>query len=136
MARQTLTARQLAAINALLTSPSLSEACRVSGVPIRTLTTWLRTPLFVEALNEAQRLMLSQIVAQLTAHAGAAVEVLAQEMRNAEAYSGERTSAAAKLLKQLRSIREHFELDQRLRALEAAVHAKQDSGDREDLGAA
>ena len=129
MARQTLTGRQLAAINALLTSPSLSEASRVSGVPFRTLTAWLRTPLFVEALNEAQRLMLAQIVAQLTAHAGAAVDVLAQEMHNAEAYSGERTGAADRLLKQLRSIREHFELDQRLRALEAALNAKQDSSD-------
>ncbi len=118
-----LTGKQRAAIDALLTGCTVTEAAGRAGVSRKTLQRWMQEEGFraaldgatAEALQELSRLLLT-----LTRDA-------AQAMR--DALAGEqpiavRLRAADALIGRLLTVRELVDLEERVAALEAAQHGQ------------
>jgi hypothetical protein len=71
-----LTPQQVAAIEALLTQPTIKAASKASGVSYATLRRWLHEDAFVGILRRAQAEAMAQSVRGLVALSGAALERL------------------------------------------------------------
>ena len=107
------------AIAALLTSTRLEDAARGCGVSKSTLCRWLQEPAFQDAFRAARRQILQTAVSSLQGAAGAAVEALSRNLR-CRKPSIEVQAARAVLDHAMRSV-EFFELEDRVRHLEAAI---------------
>ena len=114
------------AIAALLTSARLEDAARGCGVSKSTLCRWLQEPAFQDAFRAARRQVLEAAVSSLQGAAGAAVEALSRNLR-CRKPSIEVQAARAVLDHAMRRV-EFFELEDRVRQLEAAI--RQQTGDR------
>jgi hypothetical protein len=111
-----LTRRQTVALANLLSSPTVTKAAEKAGIGERTLRLWLSQPAFRHAYEDAKCELLGQTVALLSSAAGHAVEAL---QRNLTAdRPSDQIRAASELLSQLVRLREHGELEDRLRSLE------------------
>ena len=91
-----------------------------------TLCRWLHEPAFQDAFRAARRQVLEAAVSSLQGAAGAAVEALSRNLR-CRKPSIEVQAARAVLDHAMRSV-EFFELEDRVRQLEAAI--RQQTGDR------
>lgn len=117
-----LTAKQIVAVEALLTHPTIAAAATAASVPERTLRHWRKTPEFRAALDEARREAWSHALARLGNLAGKAVSTLDRAMDcaalclNVRATSVE-VRAANAALSQL-AVAELAELSARVAALE------------------
>jgi hypothetical protein len=107
------------AIAALLTSARLEDAARGCGVSKSTLCRWLQEPAFQDAFRAARRQVLEAAVSSLQGATGAAVEALSRNLR-CRKPSIEVQAARAVLDHAMRSV-EFFELEDRVRQLEAAI---------------
>jgi hypothetical protein len=91
-----LSARQRAAIDALIDAGSLEEAGQACGVNVRTLRRWLGLAHFVSAYHQAAATCYVESMAQLRAASGEAVETLRRALRSET--ESVRLQAAAALL--------------------------------------
>ena len=89
---------QRAAVEALLTCPTVAAAASQAGCGARTLYRWLTDPKFRGALAEAQRNQRSEISAALRRAGLAAVDTLVGVTTDEAAATGARVSAAKALL--------------------------------------
>jgi transposase-like protein len=119
----TLTARQLAAIDALLTAPTIGDAAAAAGVHRNTLRKWLQDAQFCTALHTAGDERIAATVRRLASLSGQAVSVLAEAMAAADTWPA-RIRAADIALARVLQLRELHELERRIAALEAAQNGK------------
>jgi hypothetical protein len=128
-----LTAKQAAAVEALLQQPTMLRAATSVGIGERTLRRWMKAPAFKAALQEARRASFSQAIGLTQWYASVAVATLVKVMNDPASPAHCRISAAAVLL---RFGREGMELDDmldRIEALERVVSAAPPSLPGEDV---
>ena len=118
----TLTQKQIAFIEHLLQAPSVAEACRCANVPKRTAYNWLADDDFKAKLDAAQRALVSTAARRLAygleKSVGAVLHLA--ELSEDEAV---RLRAAIAVPGMLKDLREHFDLAERIAALEQAIGA-------------
>lgn len=119
--KKTLTPAQRRCIEALLTAPSATEAAKMVGIHRRTLYRWLRDPVFVAALREAE----GEAVATLSRTLAGLGEDAAAALRDA-LKPGQKMSirlrASEVVIGNLLRIRELVDLENRLTKLEAQAN--------------
>ena len=121
VSRKKLTAKQEAAVIALLTARSVEEAARTTDVPARTLHRWLQEPLFQAACRKARRADSAQADTRLLQAKGPAVSTLLRIMVDAKAPAATRLRAADSVLNHVRQALEIEDVEARLAALEQAA---------------
>lgn len=94
MSKSKLTVRHHKAIEKLLECPSIEAAAKACKADRRTLYNYLANPEFKQALREAQEKALSAVIARLSGMGSDAVTTLTSEMKDAEAKSSDRSTAA------------------------------------------
>jgi hypothetical protein len=114
-----LSAKQQAAIMALLRQPTVTAAAHVAGCGERTLYRWLQEPAFQKVYREARRETMNQTLTQLQQLASEAVVTLAGVLRDPEASSNSKVSAAKLILDH--AIKDS--LEERLQELEEKLQA-------------
>jgi hypothetical protein len=114
--REGLSRKMPAAVAALLTAPSVTEAAKVAGVSEATLWRWLRLLSFQKALKEAKDRVVTHTIARLSALSTNAVQALCKNLTCGNA-SVETRSAVA-VLDGLRQMQDHQELEARLAKVE------------------
>jgi hypothetical protein len=82
------TRQQEAAIVALLTAPTLTEAALQAGISEPTLRRWLQRADFQAAYRDARRALMSQAMARLQQVTATAIRTLEAIMGNVEATRG------------------------------------------------
>jgi transcriptional regulator with XRE-family HTH domain len=113
-----LTAKQEAAITALLTEPSQEQAAKKAGVSRSSLRRWLASEDFQSAYKRAKSESLEAVLTALQGAAIKAVMTLRDVMDDVDAKPSERVSAAKAVLDNLLRSREQLEIEDRLRTLE------------------
>jgi hypothetical protein len=116
-----LTAKQIGAINALLTAPSVEEAARQAGCGARSIRRWLQQAPFQAELQRRQDELWGAVKRRLTRHSLDAVEALHSVATAEQSADGARVSAAAKLLELARGLVAD-DLDARVARLEEALN--------------
>ena len=114
----TLSTRQVRAIEALLTSATITEAAEACGIGRRTLHTWLEDPSFRAALATAESDAISEAVRGLVGDMRENFSTMRQIRRDSESEIL-RLRAAALLDASLLKWREIASIEERLVALEA-----------------
>jgi AcrR family transcriptional regulator len=118
---ETLNARQLQAVSALLSEPTIGKAADRAGVSVRTLYSWLHDDAaFIATYQDARRQAVQQAIAQLQKHSSDAVSVLVSIMKNTSKPPAVRIAAASKVLDLAIKGVELEDLAARLEALEQA----------------
>ena len=113
-----LSDRHLRAIEALLTSASVEDAARRSGLSARTVHRYLSSPEFAEVFRERLRARIDVASARLQSATGDAVECLVEVMTDPTASHGVRTRAAVSVIRLSWRWLETNEFEARLSALE------------------
>ena len=116
-----LTAKQNRVITALLTSPSITEAAQISGIPERTIFHWLNEAGFKAAYQAAKREAFNQSLARLQQASSGAVTVLASVMIDPHERGSIRVSAAKIILEFAIKSVEIEDLQTRLEVLESLI---------------
>jgi hypothetical protein len=116
-----LSAREAAAVEALLQQPTIARAAASVGVHERTLRRWMATPAFRTALLEARRAAFGQAIGLTQWYAAMAVATLVKVMNDPASPAHCRISAAAVLLRFGREGLELDDLADRVEALERVV---------------
>lgn len=118
---QNLTPRQRRLVEALLTSPSLAEACRTAGVSRMTAYAWLRQPVFSQALHQAQAALLAEGTRRLLRLQAKAIEALERLLDDEQAPYSTLLSTAKVVLEMALRYHELATLEQRIGELEQKV---------------
>ena len=116
-----LTAKQRAAVRALVTSRTMAEAEKSAGVPTSTMHRWRKQPAFSEAVREAERELYRDGLRLLLADQAANLEQIIA-LRDAGDGDAVRLRAAVALERALARRFESLTLDEiedRIAALEA-----------------
>ncbi len=121
-----LTPLQRRGISALLTSRDQRTAALAVGVSEKSMSRWMNTPTFRQALLEAEGDVIDQAVRQLLQLQSGALQVLHNVMADTEGPAGLRLRAASVVLDALFKLRELRNLEQRITELERAVLDGQD----------
>ncbi len=119
-----LSAKQHAAIDALLVSATVQTAAQASGVSRRQLYRWLDDPDFAAAYRRARWSATQQSIARLQQVSSAAVTVLISIAADKHMPPSSRVAAASKLLDLALRAVELEELEARLANLEALTKEK------------
>ena len=122
---QKLSAKQEAALVALLAQPTLSHAAQACGLNEKTLRRWLKQPVFAEEYRTLRRQMTQQAIAQAQQVSGQAVLVLRALMMSNDAPASARVAAARSILELAMKGLETEDLLQRIEALEAHSEQRQ-----------
>ncbi len=117
----TLTAKQLAAIESLLTEKTTKAAAKSAGVSETTVWRWLQQPLFANAYKEARNRILEVVLTNLQAASKDAVKTLRDTLTDKEAKASEKVSAARAILEFTFKGKEVLETEERLRVLEESL---------------
>jgi hypothetical protein len=120
-----LTTKQEAAITALLTATSISNAAAKVGVNEKTIRRWLADPAFDAEYRAARRQAVGQAVALLQQLSSAAVVVIARIMADPQAPAGVKLRAAVSVLELAIKSVELEDLEARLAALEACYEKRE-----------
>lgn len=116
-----LSAKQHAAIAALLAAKDVRQAALLASVPERTLFRWLGLPDFRAALAREETRIITHTARLLTAATAEAVQTMQDTMRDPNALPGVRLRASDLVLKNAREYREHEQLEERLARLEEII---------------
>lgn len=116
-----LSAKQYAAIAALLSAKDVRQAALLAGVPERTFFRWLNDDNFRAALAKEEARIITHASRLLTAATAEAVQTMQDTMRDANALPGVRLRASDLVLKNAREYREHEQLAERLAKLEEII---------------
>ena len=117
---ETLTGSQQTAVSLLAQGWRRAEVERELGISRRTLDRWTARPAFREALDQERRGIVREAMSRAKAHMGRMLEVLRRIAEDDAMPPPSRVSAAAKILDVAVKAIEVQDLDERLRALEAA----------------
>ena len=121
----TLTPRQLRAINALLTHPTVAAAAGVLGVAPSTIYRWLGENAFRAALAQAEGEAVAAAGRRLAALAETALDELARAMVDPMTPAPTRVRAAEVVLNNLLRYREIVQFEIRLTDLEREMRGEQ-----------
>jgi ATP phosphoribosyltransferase len=94
MSKRGLTTRQYKAIEMLLEHSKIEDAAKACKSTRQTIYNYLADPQFKQALREAQDRALNAVIARLSGMGAEAIATLANEMKDAEAKSSDRATAA------------------------------------------
>ncbi|NCC53773.1 MAG: hypothetical protein EOM20_21565 [Spartobacteria bacterium] len=117
-----LTARQKQAIEALLSSSSITEAAKATGIARRTLHRWLSNEAFSLVLICERRTMLDVALNKLRVHVGEAVDTLARLL--GDQHSGVQLQAAKTILDMAMRAAERTDVIQRIENLERSFNER------------
>jgi thiamine phosphate synthase YjbQ (UPF0047 family) len=115
-----ITPKQVQAIQALLTTPTITAAVEKAGIAERTIYRWLADADFQAALTEAESALLRDIQRELLSKSTAAVEEMERVMHNAEA-DGTRLRAAQLILEYAAKLRSQAITEERLADIESRL---------------
>lgn len=115
-----LTAGQVKALEALVTTKSQREAAAAAGISDRTIRQYMNDPLFRSELVRVQSERLTAVTLRATAAMDTALEALEDVARTGNDVS--RISAASALLRCGRELMETYSMDTRLTQLENLIH--------------
>lgn len=118
-----LTVAQEKVINKLLTGTTIANAARGAEVGRSTIHAWLNEPAFLAELRRREGLLVDVSVRRLLMLQDDALNVVASIMQDTEASASTRLRAATVILDSLLRLRELRNLEERLAALEAVIHA-------------
>ena len=121
----TLTPRQLRAVNALLTHPTVAAAAVVLGVAPSTIYRWLGENAFRAALAQAEGEAVAAAGRRLATLAETALDELARAMVDPMTPAPTRVRACEVILNNLLKYREIVGFEQRLAALEQEMRGEQ-----------
>jgi hypothetical protein len=116
-----LTPKQRKAIEALLTTGDVSAAAKEVKVSRESLYRWLKQPVFIAAVREAEAATLDELSRMLVRLGRTAVGTLAKAMTDAKAPWPTRVRAADASLARLLQLRELATLEARVTELEQSV---------------
>ena len=116
---ETLSAKQRAALRALVSGFSLEGAASAVGVSRVSLWRWMQEPAFREELRSLEDEALQELQRRLLSLSSGAALVLERALQDSKPTI--RLRAAALILERLAAYRQAAELERRLAALEAAV---------------
>jgi len=117
-----LSPKQIRAVEAMMSEPTLRGAAQKAGIGHATLYRWLAEPAFVDALREARTQAFEKTMVALAAAAEKAVEVLREILGDDQAAAKEIAAIRIRAVRtafdaMLRS-RDLIEIERRLQALE------------------
>ncbi|MBI1763120.1 MAG: hypothetical protein HYR56_16960 [Acidobacteria bacterium] len=118
-----LTAKQVRAIEALLSERTIADAAVAAGVGEASLYRWLNDPAFDKAYKSARSRLLETTLTRLQHVSSDAVKTLHETLTDPLAQAPARVSAARTILEFSLKAREALELDDRLSALEEVLLA-------------
>lgn len=118
-----ITTKQQKAIAALLSERTIGAAAKKAGIAERTLYTWLKDADFRAALRSVEKDMLENVTRRLSAGQSLALDALETLIQKAKHESTRRQAAIDWLNLSLKFI-DVLNLEERLTALEAAIHDK------------
>jgi hypothetical protein len=127
-----LSARQEAAIVALLDEPTLQRAATKSKIGVRTIKRWLdEDPKFIAAYRKARRIAFTQAISMCQRYAPNAVNILARVMADPQTPPNVKVSATSQVLKFGREGMELDDLAARVEVIEQQMKsAEQAKGSR------
>ncbi len=123
-----LTPKQRKAVETLLATGEVAAAAREAGVSRDTLHRWLKQPLFVQAVREAEAKALDDLSRLLVRLGRTAAATLAKAMGDPVAPYPTRVRAADAVLGRLLQLRELATLEARVADLERAAGLDGGSG--------
>jgi hypothetical protein len=128
-----LSAKQEAALMALLSSPSVAAAARKCGLNERTIRRYLHDPTFLSAYNRARGALLSETVLGIQATALAGVGAINESLEDEDAATRLRAAryAVEFMLRGIENERKWTELQEvlpRLDALERELEREREEG--------
>src|SRR5262249_51751185 len=123
---ETLTRKQLAAVVALMESPTIEAAAQAVAVAVSTLYRWLKLPAFQAAYREARAEAVDDALARLQKGARKAADTL---IRNCTCQKPTAEIAAAiAVLDRLVRLNDHADLEARIAALEELARQRRRAG--------
>ena len=117
----TLSTKQQAAIAALLSSPSITEAAEASGIGRSTMHRWLEDPEFKQALSAAEAEAISSAVRRMVGDMGGNLATMREIRGDPGESAALRLRAAIALDASLQKWRDLATTEERLSALEARL---------------
>ena len=115
---QEISPKQQQAVIAMLTCPSLTQAAKRAKVSRSVLHGWMREPMFKTALQAAQGEALDRAVRRLVKLADKAIDTLESLLDDPASTGTIRLRAAQTCLSSLLSLRQSYEVEERLARLE------------------
>lgn len=116
-----LTTKQRQAIGALLTERTIAQAAQKIGVSAPTVQRWLRDESFVAELRAVQADLLQAATVTLATAQADSLKTL-EDLRDNSSSDTVRLGAARTLVELFFKFRENSDIEERLQALEAAIH--------------
>jgi hypothetical protein len=116
-----ITRKQEQAIAALLTHNTIVEAADSIEIGESTLRRWMKTPEFCQSFNAARKEAVSSAIIRIQTSANDAIKLLRSIMEREDAPIPSRVTAAKVILDQTLRAWEIFELEERIKTLEALV---------------
>ena len=121
-----LTRKQARAVETLLLTGEVAAAAREAGVARETLQRWLKQPVFLEAVREAEASALDDLSRMLVRLGRTAIGTLAKAMGDNATPAATRVRAADAALGRLLQLRELATLEARVAELERSVGTAED----------
>ena len=112
-------------LNHTLSSPTLAEAARKTGVNPKTSSRWLRSPEFRDVFVESRRATFENLADMLRSVSIGAAETLGTVLKDGDAPATPRVAASKTILDALLKVHEAKELAARVDRLEALLAASQ-----------
>lgn len=109
----------------LLTSKTVDDAARKTGVTSRTATRWLRTEEFRDVYVEQRQATLANLATMLRQSSVGAVEALAEVIKDPQADGTPKIAAAKSILDTMLKVIDSQEIESRLRKLEGLAGGEQ-----------
>ena len=119
-----LTRKQEQAIAALLSSPTIEEAAKSSGIGRTTIFKFLQNETFRDAYREARGQVVRQAITQAQGACSEAVEVLKEIMNDKQSPSSTRVAAARTILETSVKAVELEEIITRIERIEKKIENK------------
>ncbi len=116
-----ITTKQKKAITALLSERTARDAAKAAGVGERTLYNWLGEPAFRAALRSAETGLLDTVTRRLSSGQTLALDTLEKLIQSAR-HESTKLTACVSWLNMFIKYRDMKDIDERLTALEAAIH--------------
>lgn len=116
-----LSTKQRTAVEALLTTGEVKAAAAIAGIHRDTLHRWMKEPVFLAAVRQAETLALDELSRLLVGLGRTAVVTIATAVSDPGTPTATKVRAADVALGRLLQLRALAQLEARVQALEAAV---------------
>lgn len=123
MTENVITVKQEKAIAALLSERTIRDAAKKTGVSEKTIYLWMNESAFRGALREAERGVLDDVTRRLNTGQRIALDTLEKLIQSAR-HESTKLNACVQWLNLFVKYRDMQDIDERLTALEAALHDK------------